>query len=60
MRKADEIENARYLPHDVARMRPRDLHRKGHVLPNGFIGEQFEVLKDDAEMAAQRRNSVAA
>ena len=60
VRQADEVEDARHLPHHVAGMRPGYLHREGDVLPNGFVGKQFEILEDDAEVAAQRRNSVAA
>ena len=54
MGETDEIEHSRYLAHHVARVGARDLHCKSNVLPNGLVGEQFEILEDDAEVATQR------
>ena len=59
VREPDEIEHARHLAHDVARMRAGDLHREGDVLPDRLVDEQFEILKDHAEVAAQRGNAAA-
>ena len=53
----DEIERARNLAHDVARGRAGHLHRERDVLPNRLVGEQFEILEHDAQLAAQRRNA---
>ena len=60
VREPDQVEHARNLTHDVAGVRAGDLQRERHVLPDGLVGEQFEVLKDDAEVAAQCRNAAAA
>ena len=54
-----EIEHSRYLAHHVARVGACDLHRKSDVLPNGLVGEQFEILEDDAKVATQRGDTVS-
>ena len=41
-------------------MRARDLHRKRDVFPDGLVDEQLEILKDDAEVAAQCGHAIAA
>ena len=35
------------------RVRAGDLQRERDVFPNGLVGEQFEVLEDDAQVPAQ-------
>ena len=59
VRESDQVEHARHLTHHVARVRAGHLHGERDVLPDGLVDEQFEVLEDDAEVAAQRRDAIA-
>ncbi len=54
--KPHGFQSARHIAHQTLLRRADDLQGEGDVFPNRFLPQKLEILKYDADLAAQQRN----